>query len=522
MLFLGETGSAQCSIKWKENSLHVSGSKSGFYGYKLDSISGKNGIFAEWHIENDCLILTNDKFGLFPLFYTNNGSGFSFSSSIVDLLVTENDRQLDEAAIAIFLRTGSYIGDATPFANIKALPPGAQLRFNKEGLFLENSKIMFGERASVSLNEAQDIYGDVFHDSITKFSDVFSKKVGIPLSGGRDSRHILFELMASGMQPFSSITMKHQPPKSDEDAEIAKEVSSHLGIEHIILEQDLSFLGMEKEKNKITNFCSLQHSWILPLSRHLAAEGYSAIFDGIGGDVLSASSFLTETRLNLYRKEKFEDLANDVLGPEGYLPSILTKPAYKRFGRELAINLLIDELKTHANAPNPVGQFFFWNRTRRNTAVSSWRILSKNTHVFAPFLDHGVYTFLSSLPAEYFLDHTFHQRAMEKRYPEHAHIPYEKKISRPKKGSFVSRFFQVSELLLYFLRSCSRQSIFHPTFLYSRMLKGLLSAEYYYRTRSMYRLPIFLFELSKYTSELNNKENPADGEHPPKKSGTQK
>ncbi len=499
MLFLGDTGTAKCSVKWTENSLHVSGAKKGFFGYKLDSISDKNGIFVEWHIENKCLTLSNDKFGLFPLYYTQNGSSLTFSSSIIDLLVTESHRQLDDAAIAVFLRMGAFIGNTTPFSKIKALPPGAQLRFNKEGLSLESNKIASGKQTDVSLSEAQDIYGELFHNSVSKFREIFSKKVGIPLSGGRDSRHILFELIASGMQPFSSITMKHQPPKPDEDAEIASEVSSFLDVEHTVLEQDLSFLDMEKEKNEITNFCSLEHSWISPLSRHLSAEGYSAIFDGIAGDVLSAGLFLTKPRLDLYREEKFEELANDLLGSEGYLPSMLKKSTYKRFNRELAINLLIDELKIHANTPNPVGQFFFWNRTRRHIAMSSWRILSKNTHVFAPYLDHDLYTFLSSLPAEYFLDYTFHQKTMEKRYPEYAHLPYETKTSQPKKSSLASSYFQTSELIFYFLRSFSKQSMCRPLFLYPRILKGLLSIEYSDHSKGMYISPLYLSELSKHT-----------------------
>ena len=138
MLFLGETGSAQCEIRYKNNALHVSGSKKAFLGYKLDSASEPNGIFAEWHIENDCLKLFNDNFGLFPIYYTNNPISIAFSSSISDLLEIDKSRQLDDAAIAVFLRVGWFIGDTTPFVDIKALPPGAQLQFSKEHFSLKS------------------------------------------------------------------------------------------------------------------------------------------------------------------------------------------------------------------------------------------------------------------------------------------------------------------------------------------------------------------------------------------------
>jgi hypothetical protein len=491
MLILGDVGGAQCSTKWVNNSLNVSGGKKGFLGYKLDSTSGDNGIFANWNTDNDSLTLFNDKFGMFPIYYTKTSNGVDFSSSIINLFVSEDHYQLDDAAIAVFLRMGSFIGENTPFSKIKALPPGTKLQFDKNGFRMENSAIACGKNATNSLDDAQDVYGELFKKSVSKFREIFSNKIGIPLSGGRDSRHILFELIASGLNPYSCITMKHQPPKPNEDAEIAKELCSFLDLKHIVLKQDLSLLKMEKEKNILTNFCSIEHSWILPLSRYLFEENYSAIFDGIGGDVLSAGLFLTEYRLNLYIKEKFEDLANEILGPEGYLPHMLTKSAYSRFNREVAINLLVHELKRYVNAPNPVGQFFFWNRARRHIALSSWGILRQKTHVFAPYLDHEVYKFLSSLPAEYFLDHTFHENTIAKHYPAFAHLPYETKTKSPQRGRIASNYFQISEFILFFLESFAKSSTCRSSFLYPRLLKSLLSMKYYDQSKGMYRIPIY-------------------------------
>ena len=93
MLFLGNIKAAQCSVKRMANALNVYGSKDGFCGYKIDSVSGDNGIFAEWHIDNDKLTLSNDKFGMFPIFYTTTPDSIDFSSSIVDLLKDDNQHR---------------------------------------------------------------------------------------------------------------------------------------------------------------------------------------------------------------------------------------------------------------------------------------------------------------------------------------------------------------------------------------------------------------------------------------------
>ena len=443
MALTGETGSAKCVVSYKNEKTYVNGRRRAFIGYKLEPLSEKNGIFVEWNIKNGSLKLVNDKFGFFPVYYTKTANGIAFSSSICDLLEIGDRHQLDDGAISLFLRTGLFTGDRTPFAKIKALPPSAELRFCKGHFFLDRNRVNSCQEAKCSISEAKNIYSELFRNSIRKFLNVMGMKVGVPLSGGRDSRHILFELISSGIEPFSCITVKPQPPKPDEDVKVARKVCEYLDVNHIILDQLLSFLDAEKEKSRITDFCSLEHSWILPLSKYLFEERYDCIFDGIGGDVLSAGLFLTKKRLTLYRKEKFEELANEIIEDEGNWPKYLTRSAYKRFNRDLAIDLLVAELKVHANAPNPVGQFFFWNRTRRNIALCSWKILSKKCHVFAPYLDSDLYEFLSSLPAEYFLDHMFHQRVIEEHYPAYAQLPYESEQVDSQPNKYVTNCYEL-------------------------------------------------------------------------------
>ncbi len=495
MVFLGKTGAVKLSASRVNDFIQIDGEQSGFYGYKLDSLSGSNGVFVEWQATQEGLTLTNDAFGLFPLFYVANKDSVSLSSSITDLTKNSDCSQLDDAAIALFLRTGNYIGDTTPFLKIKVLPPGSTLTFDKQGFVLRQTKIAPDSNATVSLSEAKDIYGDLFHQSIRKFQNITDTKIGVPLSGGRDSRHILFELLASGMPPSSCITMKHQPPKPDEDAAIAGEVCNFLGIEHCVLEQDRSLLQMEREKNRLTNLCSLDHSWILPLSRQLSTDGFDAIFDGIAGDVLSAGLFLTESRLNLFRNERFDQLADEMLGDEGYLPKLLTEPFYKRFDRELAADLLIEELKQHVDTQNPVGQFFLWNRTRRNIGLSGWGILSQNTQVFAPYLDHDLYRFLASLPAEYFLDHSFHQDTISRCYPKYEHLAYEAKNVAAKKGNRLSVCQNAAELSFHFRRLLKAESMCRPSFIYPRALKSLASVDYYSQSKSLFQTAIYLSDL---------------------------
>src|SRR5262249_19524175 len=92
-------------------------------------------------------------------------------------------------------------------------------------------------------------------------------------------------------------------------------------------------------------------------------------------------------------------------------------------GEEVAIARIAAALEPHADAPNPVGSFFFWNRTRREVALSPFSVF-RGFRVHVPFLDDELFDYLTSLPAEHFLDHTFHYQAIALAYPQWSHIPY--------------------------------------------------------------------------------------------------
>ena len=64
-------------------------------------------------------------------------------------------------------------------------------------------------------------------------------------------------------------------------------------------------------------------------------------------------------------------------------------------------------------------------------------ILGRDAQVLAPFLAAPVFDLLARLPAEYFLDHSFHTEAISLSYPKYAHLAYEAKdaVRRGNAGS---------------------------------------------------------------------------------------
>lgn len=498
MVLIGDFTQKKCTIRHTASGVLVDGAAEGFIGYKFQPASQDNGTFAEWTVSNGRLLLRNDRMGFMPLYYKRLRDGIAFSSSLYDLVDPDGNEEIDDIGMSVFLRIGMFLSDRTPFKNIKALPPGAELRCSNAEFSLSTNRIEVGREFDMPLSKIKTVYGDLFQSIIDRFRVISAWKIGLPLSGGRDSRHILFALRRAGINPHSCMTMRHQAPKPDEDALIAATVCREVGVEHIVLDQPRSALSAEIAKNKITGFHALEHSWILPVARQLVNGRYQASFDGVGGDVLSTSVFNNSKLTSMYKCGKVEELAEELLGRDDYLSRMLAESTYKRFSRQNALDALVEELKTHLGTVNPVAQFYFWNKTRRQVTVSCWRILSQGCHVFAPFLEHEMYRFFTSIPVELILNTRIHDEVISQHYPEYAHIAYETKEMPLKANSLMTNWYQLGEYAVFFRKAFGQSSPCRPAFIYPRIAKGLLSADYFYQSSGFYKILVYLQQLSNF------------------------
>jgi asparagine synthase (glutamine-hydrolysing) len=109
---------------------------------------------------------------------------------------------------------------------------------------------------------------------------------------------------------------------------------------------------------------------------------------------------------------------------ESALRVLLSREAASRFSLELALERFEKECVPHSDAPNPVGSFSIFNRTRRVASLVGTTLQPRVKWVFSPYLDNDLFDFLSALPAELFVDHNFHTDTIRYAYPEYAHVPF--------------------------------------------------------------------------------------------------
>jgi hypothetical protein len=373
-----------------------------------------DGIFAAWTWDGKALRVENDRYGFYPLYYFHMPDEICISPSLPTLIRRGASTALDEAALAVFLRVGFFLGEDTPFQTIRALPPNATFEWKDGHLHVAGRWALVGPKP-VSRSEAIDAYITLFRGSIQRRLSPDGRFI-MPLSGGRDSRHILLELLEQGQRPDHCVTVRHFLPRADDDARLAHELCGVFRLPHVVLDQPRSRVRAEIRKNEMTSFCSQQHAQMLVLGDYLYGRA-STVYDGIAGDVLTTSVHTTPETLSLYRAGRLTDLALTYCTDEHVLSTLLA-PAFKaRLPLELALERFVAELRRHQDAANPISSFRLANRMRRQITLAPYGIYRDIRRVYCPYLDHDLYDFLASIPGESLLDHRFHQETLQRSYP---------------------------------------------------------------------------------------------------------
>jgi asparagine synthase (glutamine-hydrolysing) len=224
---------------------------------------------------------------------------------------------------------------------------------------------------------------------------------------------------------------------------IAAALCARLGISHVVLAQRRDRIRTEREKNRRTHFCTEEHAQFVALADHLGSVTRET-YDGIAGDVLSQSAYLNPDIQRLFEQRHISAIADYLL--DGYGTSVsehalarwLSPASLREVPRERAIARLTTEIARHLDAPNPAASFFFWNRTRREVALSPFGLM-RGIRVHAPYLDDEVYALLSAMPAALQMDHQLHTDAIRRAYPGVSDIPYESHAHRQHRPGFHRR-----------------------------------------------------------------------------------
>lgn len=453
------------------------------------------GLIIDYRCTDAELHVQADYYGMIPLFYSMDDQQMVVAPTIKQVLDLLSDYALDDAALAFFLRSGYFLGNDTPFKKIRRVPPGATMVANAGGFTIHRPLISKSEPiAGLTKTAAQAHYADLFQSAIKDATETSRIRTCLPLSGGQDSRHILYALAAENRPPDICVTIRSHLPTPDDDAHTARAIASQFGLDHLLLDEPQRRVDAEIEKNTLVDFCVLMHRWALPLNEFTRSSNVDIIYDGIAGDMLSAGRQLTRERLDLFESQHYEELAENIIGSDGYLSKVLKRERSARWSRNLAVMRLSNEIEKFEGRNNPISEFFVENRTRRAIAPSSWKVLSGPGVIpFAPFLNRELFKFLRSLPLGFVVDGDFHENTILERYPYYERIPFSPKNMR--KGNLKKK--DAARIVASYITSLKPKhtSGLSWPYLTLKLSQALISAPHGTAVSEMLRVPIYLAQL---------------------------
>ncbi|MET7571738.1 asparagine synthetase B family protein [Streptomyces sp. NPDC005492] len=382
------------------------------------------GIFAAWRWDGARLLARNDRYGMHPLYYRADTGSLALSTDPLALLRPGENAELDHDALAVFIRLGFFLAEDTPFAAIRALPPAATLTWTRDGPEVNSPALPVPGAADLTPAQAVDGFVELFRAAVAR--RLPERSYVLPLSGGRDSRHILMELCRQGAPPALCVSGAKFPPDPGADARVAATLAGRLGLPHRTLARPRSQFHAERIANPAQGMATLNGAWTLSLRAFLRRNS-PLWYDGVGGGELIQNPSIELIRENPYDVTDLPGLADRLLaaGRTGARVDYLLGPRTRvLWSRERARTRLVRELARHADAAFPLGSFFFWNRTRRSISLATFALGDGHALIHTPYLDHALVDHLASVPHRFLIDGTFHDRALHKAFPEHAGLGF--------------------------------------------------------------------------------------------------
>ena len=425
----GAAHSPVVQLRHAEGRTTVTGTAQAFIGHRSDRPDSSLGLYGSWDWDGTTLTAEVDPLGYFSLFVYCKGPEIAVSPSILQLLALGADAEPDRVALAVFHRIGHFLGEDTPFRHIKVLPPGGRLVWRAGVATVTGSAPIPREQA---LNRAQAVeaFIELPRAAIRRFVDAWDGPVVLPLSGGRDSRHILLELVHQGRKPDTVATFHQGGRAFDREVQAARALASRAQVNHTLLGHTRPRLRDGLRALLMTQFCADEHAQMMPMHDFLRGLPEAAALDGIGGDILTNPDDDAADFFDRARAGDFDGIARNLAAGHGRVISRSGNPGgagaiYSPDLEEAAIERIAQGIRVFQDAPDPYQAFWFWNRTRREISFVSTGILGGAAMVACPFLSPEFVELGLSLPFSVTRDQRLHDDAIAQAYPDYADIPYE-------------------------------------------------------------------------------------------------
>jgi asparagine synthase (glutamine-hydrolysing) len=275
--------------------------------YGKDCVHHLNGrwSFAVWDTKRRSLLLSRDRLGIRPLYYTRADGKLLFASEVKCLLVhPQVRREIDPLGLGQVFTLGATLPPRTVFRDVSELPPGHNLVVRPEGVRLRRywQLCCDGGGEAVTGDEWAEQLGDLLADA-TRLRFKSDTPVGVYLNGGIGSSTTAALVgQCAGVSPnLFSVALGHA---GSHQSGYQRTVVDACGMEHCSIPcsfDDVRHVFPEVirhvERPVLHTAPALWHV----LSREVRDRGYSVVMTGTGADeILGGSNIFKEVKIRQF------------------------------------------------------------------------------------------------------------------------------------------------------------------------------------------------------------------------------
>jgi asparagine synthase (glutamine-hydrolysing) len=388
-------------------------------------------IVAIWDKTRSRLVIANDRYGMYPLFYAQYGGRFSFAPEVKGILCDGSfAKRLDLVALAQYMRFQHLLGERTFFEGIKLLPGGSVLICDlSTATCMAKPYWTFDDipyRPEVGFDEAVEEASRLLRCAVQRLSgDAY--RPGVYLSGGLDSRTVLGLIER---RPVASVTYGAQDCR---DVCYARRIARAVGSDHHwcdLVDGTWVIECVDLHLDLTEGF----HSWIHAhgISTLAQARQWMDVnLTGWEGFLMGHPDCITPTRTSPVDDAALIAHMFPLLNQKYTWPSVTEAEEHLLYSEQLrgevqglAFDSFRDELSRYLGYRSDVRTEFFSisNHVRRMTHNM---VVFARSHVEVrfPFFDYDLFEFLYSMPAQVRGPRTLYLAVIQRETPRLAYIP---------------------------------------------------------------------------------------------------
>jgi asparagine synthase (glutamine-hydrolysing) len=403
------------------------------YGDQFASRLSGAFVIAIWNRARNQVIVTNDRFGLYPLYYSQDNRRLIFAPEVKGIFCDPDfHKEPNLTALAEYVRFQFLLGEKTFFEKIQLLPASAVLCYDlQENRLSMQSYWDFSQIPAlpkITFDEAVEEAGRLLSEAIRKLTQG-NYRYGIYLSGGLDSRAILgyFHLQK---KPLTTITFGKPDSR---DVVYARRLARKVASDHHYFPfQDGKWVA--ECAGFHLDLTEGFHSWIHQHGINILSQARQLIDVNISGFAGQETNFEDEALLQAQDEAAFTSLLFQNLTQNTTWPSIhegearlLFTPRMAGMMSDLAFESFRAELAKFDHLPYALraGAFSRLNPDRR---MFQYYLVFHRSQIemLTPFSDYAYMDFIFAIPHQMLFHRKLRKALILKSMPSLAGIPYDK------------------------------------------------------------------------------------------------